>query len=417
MRGLNKLIQYAEDVNNIEKKCYSRLLCISNKFAEIREREGKRIPPSLNIISAILEAKQKNQLDEIKHSQILCSLLNEKHIQESFLETFFGQYHLQGNMQVKAEERHIDVKLDNDKETIIIENKINKAPDRDKQLFSYAEDIKKNHPKRSIFVMYLSCDGTPPGDNSIRNNDKTIYDIIGGKDHLLTYSYKKDILQWLKRYLESIKNEEQYYTEYIKSSLIQYIDYLEYYFKTGTKYEPMNKELDKYLINELGLEDLPLAKTIELLDNKIDNLENLRERLEALSNKYQEKQNKEYFKQWYKECVSIIGDNITIRKTDDYEFGFSFKFRRTEFSCIISMEDNEQPYYWGISGTDSDKNSKPRIFEDLKNYILDSNKGFTNAEDNSDQWVIANYAAPDEIVERFTTLAQLIYDNENCILK
>lgn len=416
MNDFRILIQCLKDVDNIEKNCYSQLLGILNTFSEIREKEEDKLPPQFNIISAIVEGKGKKRLPETGHSRVLCNLLKDKHIQNSFLDTFFERHVIQGYMEVELEKDHIDVYLRNDEYAIIIENKINNADDGEKQLLGYAKTVNKDYSKDSIFVLYISDDGHAPQEKSIRDDEEDIYDFIHPKDGLLTLSYPKDILPWLKGYLADIQKQKQYDTKLISSALIQYIDYLEDLFQISTRYEPMNKELDKYLINKLGLEYLPANEALEILENQIDNIDKLKERLADLKDEYIDKQDKEYFRQWYKDSISKIGDEVTITKISDYEFGFRFKFRRTLFDCVIAREDDENKYYWGIFGVNSDIDSKRKTFMDLQDYVLNSNKGFTNYNDNPPQYVVSDYAEPNDIVERFTTLALLICDNEECIL-
>lgn len=98
---------------------------------------------------------------------------------------------------------------------------------------------------------------------------------------------------------------------------------------------------------------------------------------------------------------------------NDIEFGFNFKYRNLDFRCTVSFDDNENPY-WGICGLTKNVNSHPKIFNALKQLVLQSNKGFHNYEGNSPEWVISDYERKELIVERFVSLTKLICRSEYC---
>lgn len=48
--------------------------------------------------------------------------------------------------------------------------------------------------------------------------------------------------------------------------------------------------------------------------------------------------------------------------------------------------------------------------------VLQSNKGFHNCEDNSEEWVVSDYEMKELIVDRFIMLALLICNSEMCTI-
>ena len=48
--------------------------------------------------------------------------------------------------------------------------------------------------------------------------------------------------------------------------------------------------------------------------------------------------------------------------------------------------------------------------------VLQSNKGFHNYESNSPEWVISDYEKKELIVDKFVSLANLIYCSDSCTI-
>ena len=175
----------------------------------------------------------------------------------------------------------------------------------------------------------------------------------------------------------------------------------------------MNNKLDKTLIDTLSLESAPLSEKISVIQDQIDNIDKIRERLSYLLQEYIDQSDEQDIRLWYNECVQILSGKPSLTMEDNMEFGFNFVYRNTEFRCCVSFDDNIDPY-WGIKGIMDDINSRPKIFESLQRIVIQSNKGFHNCENNTKEWVVSDYERKEIIVERFVTLTQLICSSEAC---
>ena len=111
-----------------------------------------------------------------------------------------------------------------DKYAIIIENKINLADDQHNQLARYIEEVKNNRNYKidNIFIIYLSKNGIEPEPYSwvspINNNNYREMFI----NRYINFSYENHVLPWLKTIAVDSKKEQ-----YLYSTLVQYIDFLE----------------------------------------------------------------------------------------------------------------------------------------------------------------------------------------------
>jgi len=171
--------------------------------------------------------------------------------------------------------------------------------------------------------------------------------------------------------------------------------------------------LDKALVDALGLDSLPFEDSIKIIEDQLNNIDKIRERLSSLLDDYTKQSNICDIQKWYNQCSDTLSHKIVLTMEDDIEFGFNFKYRNRDFRCLVSYDDNKEPY-WGVCGLTENINSCPNIFNALKQLVLQSNKGFHNYEYNSSEWVISDYERKELIVDRFITLANLIYCSESC---
>ncbi|HEC1790034.1 TPA: PD-(D/E)XK nuclease family protein, partial [Campylobacter lari] len=191
------------------------------QFMEFKEKNKSNYNPLLKVLPAH---------DEVNlHSGILKSLLNpsENHKQgRLFLDLFLKEIRLKdwfgesGDVKVLKEYKNIDIYIHNGTKHIILENKI-WAKDQDKQISRYIEILNKEENVsykdikniENIAVIYLTPYGDrDPSENSLngwnienvenelflkRGNDKVLYRQI---------SYEEEILTWLKKSQEKVKN-------------------------------------------------------------------------------------------------------------------------------------------------------------------------------------------------------------------
>ncbi|EGK8009232.1 PD-(D/E)XK nuclease family protein [Campylobacter lari] len=191
------------------------------QFKEFKEKNKSNYNPLLKVLPAH---------DEVNlHSGILKSLLNpsENHKQgRLFLDLFLNEIGLKdwfgesGDVEVLKEYKNIDIYIHNGTKHIILENKI-WAKDQNEQISRYIDTLieeenvsyKDIKNIENIAVIYLTPYGDrDPSENSLngwniknvenelflkRGNDKVLYRQI---------SYEEEILTWLKKSQEKVKN-------------------------------------------------------------------------------------------------------------------------------------------------------------------------------------------------------------------
>ena len=269
---------------------------LKNKYNELAAVTGE----DFNIFS-ILRIKRK----EVKtHTPILAELLDPHglHRQRAaflklFLEICVKQVELSNKQQetafynkpesfrVRSEERpdqaQFDILLEKEREAcIVIENKID-AKDQYNQLNRLYQDARKRFSDSQIKLIYLTLDGSPPSEKSLKaknglGNDLSIDDVI-------LVSYREHIINWLE---ECMKLKEVQRIAPIREILFQYLDLLKELTgqPTNTRY---SMELTELLIKDENYElihDLEKAilefkvhvqlefwkKLTEIMDDKVD---------------------------------------------------------------------------------------------------------------------------------------------------
>lgn len=273
---------------------------------------------------------------------------------------------------------------------------------RNRQIENYVRIAQKTYPNDQIYVLYLGgAANIYPSEDSLPTEIRQLL-----CNRVIYKNYKDDITPWIESAYQQIDFNEQ---PFLKSTLLLYKTYLENKFNLNK----MNNKLDKALIDSLGLDSIPLSEKIKVIEDQIDNIDKIRERLSALLDKYSEQSNLSDIQEWYNQCSDILSHKPVLTMENDIEFGFNFKYRNLDFRCTVSFDDNENPY-WGICGLTKNVNSHPKIFNALKQLVLQSNKGFHNYEGNSPEWVISDYERKELIVERFVSLTKLICRSEYC---
>ena len=214
---------YTNKISNVLQQV--RLL--KNKYNEIAAVTGE----DFNIFS-ILRIKHK---EVITHTPMLAELLNphgSHHQGAAFLKLFLEiciedqEYTNPETFRVRTEERtdqgQFDIFLEKEKEAcIVIENKIY-AGDQFRQLNRYYQDTKeKKFSDNQIKLIYLTLDGSEPGEESLKAENGEDSDL--SKDDVKLISYKKHIISWLE---ECIKLQEIQRISPIREIIFQYRDLL-----------------------------------------------------------------------------------------------------------------------------------------------------------------------------------------------
>lgn len=143
---------------------------------------------------------------ENEHSKRLRNLLDEHvgcdyHILKSFIEYFIDDRLVISQPEITFNEEYIDIWIKDTNYAIIIENKVNGAPDRYKQIENYINKTKDTDYNLSqIYVIYLAKDENDRPENEalgkyeehLGNRFKIVPNVC--KEN----SNKKNLLSWLK---------------------------------------------------------------------------------------------------------------------------------------------------------------------------------------------------------------------------
>lgn len=362
------------------------------------------------MIDLLGEALHSEVLKETAHSRILYKLLQYKEIQTSFIERFLPNVDCSfETIQIPYPDKNrIDLTIKSDKFFLIIENKINGAYEQPEQIDKYVRIAKQTCSEEEIYVLYLGGETNMfPSEYSLSLEYKQLL-----QDRIICINYKTDITPWIEEVYEQTNFENQ---PYLKSTLLCYKTYMENKYNINTAYKEMNHKLDKTIAEMLQLDTMPVEEKIKVIEDQIDNIDKISERLSSMLEEYRKESERLSIQDWYKQCSESLSYKPILTMKDETEFGFNFMYRNTEFRCCVSFDDYENPY-WGVMGIKENTQTRPKIFESLRDLVLQSNKGFHNCEDNSKEWAVSDYESKELIADRFIELARLIYNSEACTI-
>lgn len=347
---------------------------LTNSFMNIFDKEKKKLPYHINILDLIWA-------NENAHSRILAELLrqnseNKYDVLESFLNylTKINQKLTQKpiNPRITSEKERIDLLILDKEFALIIENKIHDAVDQSSQLARYIEKIKSKGIKESeIYVLYLTRDGSkiPESQSWINDNGIDYQDIF--LERFFPISFRDNILPWLKDYiLPNCRIKDVY----LKSTIEQYIDYLEGIFNSRQINKEMNKELENHIIKVLDLTSTP-EKNHSTINKKIEELNKVKDQLDNLK----QLSEKECWRKWAENLKRDFPNFKIFDKSDIKEFpkvGVSFENNGKHFSVLIESKINGTIYY-GIGR----HYSSEVILEDVRKFVKPLIEGF-----GEDKW-------------------------------
>lgn len=402
---MNDVYNFISDLSRTIELSLNATVKICYNVSCMYKEEWSRLPLDFDLLS---EALRSENLKETAHSRILYKLLQYRDFRNSFIQYFLPDVDCSfDTIQIPFPDKNrIDLTIKGDTFFLIVENKVNHAPEQECQIDRYVKMAQQTYPDEQIYVLYLGGESNVlPSEYSMSFETGRLFD-----GRIICKNFKDDITPWVASIYESIGFDEQ---PFLKSALLSYKTYLENKYNVNSQYKEMNNKLDKTLIETLGLESASLSEKISVIQDQIDNIDKIRERLSYLLQEYINQSDEQDIRLWYNECVQILSRKPSLTMEDNMEFGFNFVYRNTEFRCCVSFDDNIDPY-WGIKGIMDDINSRPKIFESLQRAVIQSNKGFHNCENNTKEWVVSDYERKEIIVERFVTLTQLICSSEAC---
>lgn len=311
----------------------------------------------LNLAKEISEIINRNRLynaniitelhaNENAHSRILRMLLQYDNGKKEYpiLRKFLEIPNLKkvfGNTDFKSpifrnEQERIDVLIEEPRSfAIIIENKIKGAPDQKRQLERYIKSVNGHRvPYDNIYAIYL----TDSGGKEV--SDLSFTDVakkrLGYKDEndmgrFVPMNYRYDILPWLEKEVLPNCIEKE---ELLISALKQYIDYLKCMFGIIENEEQKILIMEK-LKMELGIKGCDV-EAVGVCFTAIEQLENLKNRIDGIS--------VEIIKKLAEEYIKIPFERYLQEKPSVYTLE-DVVFSNTEFNISVYSPEWEKIYF------------------------------------------------------------------------
>ena len=316
------------------------LLNLANEISEIINRNRVY---NANIITEL-------HANENAHSRILRMFLQYDDGKKKY--PILGQFldipkvkQVFGNKEFKSpvftnERERIDVLIEEPRSfAIIIENKINGAPDQDTQLERYIESVNGHNSISydNIYAIYLTDNGEKTvGECSLTKKAKKKLNYNGSADmgRFIPLNYRYDILPWLEKEVLPNCIEKE---DLLISALKQYIDYLKCMFGIIENEEQKILIMEK-LKKEIGISGNDL-ESVEKCFKTIEELECLKNRIVELKKDIVANAN------WVEEYIKKPFDDFLKKQNatsgSDYELVVSFEsFNR--FDIVVRSKNWEK---------------------------------------------------------------------------
>lgn len=390
----NEINSLAEEFMNIinqqEKNHFDNINHLCKDFMVVFDNEKQRLPYHINILDLIWA-------NENAHSRIFTELLKQKNgnnyeILESFLNylktiksnfDFFIEH-----PKITSEKDRIDLQILDKTYALIIENKIHNAVDQEAQIARYITKVNdKGIKEDGIFIVYLTRDGNKkPSDTTWKYLDVDYKERF--KDRFIELSFRKHILLWLKDYvLPNCRIKDIF----LKSTIEQYIDYLEGMFNQRKMHKTMNEELKKHIATVLKL-DSTLEENISILEKKLDEILKVEEQVKSLIEENKKKCWNEWLNRLKKDFPNY--EYIDYSNTEKLrKVGVILNYKDLKFSVLIEEETN---IYYGIGR----HNASNELIDDIKIFTKPLVDGFKATE----WWYGWKYTSYNNGYERLKTL-------------
>lgn len=377
-----KLLKVLKKIGYINKSIeYSFSDLSNNYYNNFKERE-KELPYWINLVEVMNFGYRGSGKNENGHSRFLYELFrytyNGTHpVINSFINRFTnrkrfksksGENKITVNSTFSETGRHPDIYInqlgayDSDETiSVVFENKIDYAEDRDKQMQDYIIGMHNERNNGNIildsncYAFYLISDFASKRNDTAHDasgrqyvDKKKILDILIPDKNYILLSYKEDILPWLKS--ESFSKKECYLTDNISL----YIQYLNNRFKYLTD------------INDIILKSIKGINKMESLS--LNELYSLQNGLEKLI--YDKKKT-------IIERLDSICEDFTPDQRTELDKGYKFTLKKNFSIWIeINLDNDNQDFTIGLS---TDNNTKPDI-ETIAEFGIDPNKKWNHLQ-------------------------------------
>lgn len=407
---IDDIFNEIHQIQNIIDSEFENALSLTYDVEIMHKDEESKIPYYINVISSAAHGK----LRETAHSRILVDLLRNHKIRKNFIDFFFNDFELSSSNTdyiPPPDNCRIDATIKCKDYCIIIENKVNGAVEQRGQIYRYVQEVNNEYDIKDIYVLYLNPSTNDiPSEFSLTKNGEgkiSIKDELGNR--LVCRSYKYTVIEWLRSIRNKIKDDAS--QPYLQSAIVQYLDYLETFFQTSNIFKPMNTKIENLLIQKLDLNSLEnINMRVEKINETIDDVEFLLEKLEILKENEVWEQWNSLFKEQYGEYLQSQGKVL-----EERNIGFDFMFKNEKMRCCI-QEDENTPF-WGIY--QYNENAKQATLKYFS-FIVVENTDLACRQSTS--WPVWNWTDLDNGFSDFSKLADAIIaeskkENSNIFIK
>lgn len=369
-----KVLKKLGYINKSIEYCFSDL---SNKYYNNFKEREKELPYWINLVEVMNLGHRGSGKNENGHSRFLYELFrytsNGTHpVINSFINRFtdrkgfkskLGDNKITVNSTFSETGRHPDIYINqlgvhdsNETISVVFENKIDYAEDRDKQMEDYIIGMHNERNNGNIildsncYAFYLISDFASKRNDTAHDasgrqkiKDQEILGNLIPDENYILLSYKEDILPWLKS--ESFSKKECYLTDNISL----YIQYLNNRFKYLTD------------INDIILKSIKGINKMESLS--LNELYSLQNGLEILI--YDKK--KTIIERLDSICSSVYSPNdnrYVYESRTELNKGHIFRLKENFSIWIeINLENENQDFTIGLSTDDDTKTDLQTIVE------------------------------------------------------
>jgi len=360
----SSIISFSDQITDYDNTTkiddFDRINSFSNSFMILYNSEKLKLPYHINILDLIWA-------NENAHSRIFAELLKQKsnkgfEILESYLNylnSINPEFDLKPRSpRITSEKERIDLLILDADFALIIENKIHNAIDQDSQIARYYEKARKQgYSEDHIYIVYLTRD-----ENKKPDSKTWILNGIDYRELILQrfapQSFKNNILPWLScEVLPNCRIKDVY----LKSTIEQYIDYLEGMFNLRNIEAKMNQELQNHIKMVLDLNKNP-EDNYTKLTTKYNELKKAEDQIGLLL----QESEKECWKLWLKRLGSDYSNLEIVDYSEADKFpkvGVAISHNGHKFSILI--EKDNSGIYFGIGRHES----STEIVHETKEYL------------------------------------------------
>ena len=390
---INLLSQQFDD----EIKSISDLLLLSKEVDNILREEKPKLLFHLNLLMSAIEGRMK----ETAHSRFLWELLRLPKILESFAKRFFpDSFSISEKYQLNIPDKfRIDISLQTETDFFIFENKVNDAPEQCGQIYRYVQHaLNEGYREDHIHVLYLnSVTHDAPSKYSL-TKDGEEKESIPEKVHVNIISYKVEIVSWLQEIDREIPNEEIY----LKSAILQYLDYLKEKFQISNRYDNMKNRIKQQINDKLFNEDMGLLEHLQVIEDTMSQLETLKSYLDELE--WSDKAIR--FQEWFEQLVKVYPiEMYKWERNDDWNIHIDFQYHGYNLSAVLTVDNGL--LYCGIVRIDN------QIPEEIQSSIHSSVQLLFPSALSTNKWPAYKETNYENGLERFLTLMKWVLVNRD----